>query len=105
MLRSMLSPWGHEVEEARDVEGALALLTQRCPDMALVDIGLPKRDGYELARDVRSSSEGRDVFLVAVSGYGQPEDHGRAMDAGFLVKPVDPDRLAPLVGSARQRNR
>jgi CheY-like chemotaxis protein len=108
MLRSMLSLWGHDVEEARDADGALALLTQRRPDMALVDIGLPRRDGYELARDIRSSIEGRDVFLVAVTGYGQPEDHGRAMGAGFdahLVKPVDPARLAALIASARQRNR
>jgi CheY-like chemotaxis protein len=104
----MLSLWGHDVEEARDADGALALLTQRRPDMALVDIGLPRRDGYELARDIRSSIEGRDVFLVAVTGYGQPEDHGRAMGAGFdahLVKPVDPARLAALIASARQRNR
>jgi CheY-like chemotaxis protein len=108
MLRSMLSLWGHEVEEARDAEEALARLAQWRPDLALVDIGLPRRDGYELARDIRSSNEGRDVFLVAVTGYGQPEDHGRAMDAGFdahLVKPVDPDRLAALIASARQRNR
>ena len=108
MLRSMLSLWGHEVEEARDAEEALARLAERRPDMALVDIGLPRRDGYELARDIRSSNEGRDVFLVAVTGYGQPEDHGRAMDAGFdahLVKPVDPDRLAALIASTRQRNR
>jgi len=108
MLRSMLSLWGHEVEEAQDAEGALVHVTQWRPDMALVDIGLPRRDGYELARDIRSSREGRDVFLVAVTGYGQPEDHGRAMDAGFdahLVKPVDPDRLAALIASARQRNR
>ena len=108
MLRSMLSLWGHEVEEARDAEEALARLAQWRPDMALVDIGLPRRDGYELARDIRSNFEGREIFLVAVTGYGQPEDHGRAMDAGFdahLVKPVDPDRLAALIASARPRNR
>jgi CheY-like chemotaxis protein len=107
MLHSMLSLWGHEVEEARDAEAALVRLTQWRPDMALVDIGLPQRDGYELARDIRSRIEGREVFLVAVTGYGQPEDHGRAMDAGFdahLVKPVDPDRLAALIASALRRS-
>jgi signal transduction histidine kinase len=108
MLRSMLSLWGHEVEEARDAEEALGRLAQWRPDMALVDIGLPRRDGYELARDIRSGNETRDVFLVAVTGYGQPEDHGRAMDAGFdahLVKPVDPDRLAAVIASAPPGNR
>jgi signal transduction histidine kinase/ActR/RegA family two-component response regulator len=106
MLRSMLSLWGHEVEGACDADGAISYVKEWRPDMALVDIGLPRRDGYQLAREIRNSIEGREVFLVAVTGYGQPEDHGRAMDAGFdahLVKPVDPDRLAALIASARQR--
>jgi signal transduction histidine kinase/ActR/RegA family two-component response regulator len=106
MLRSMLSLWGHEVEDACDADGAISCVKEWHPDMALVDIGLPHRDGYQLAREIRNSIEGREVFLVAVTGYGQPEDHGRARDAGFdahLVKPVDPDRLAALIASARQR--
>src|SRR5262249_54656333 len=73
-LRTMLEIWGHQVEVAADgqqgVEQALALR----PEVALVDIGLPLLDGYEVARRVRAAL-GRDIFLISLTGYGQPHDH------------------------------
>jgi signal transduction histidine kinase/CheY-like chemotaxis protein len=98
-LRLMLEMWGHQVEVAADgqqgVEQALALR----PDVALVDIGLPVLDGYEVARRVRAAL-GRDIFLIALTGYGQPHDHRRAFEAGFdahLVKPAEPEELHDLL--------
>ena len=67
------------------------------PDLVLVDLGLPTLDGYEVARQVRAVDERRGILLVAVTGYGAPEDRERSLMAGFdlhLVKPVDPERLA-----------
>jgi CheY-like chemotaxis protein/transposase len=106
-LTEALRRHGYDVATYANRADAIKSFRTRLPDLALVDIGLPQRDGYELARDIRSRIEGREVFLVAVTGYGQPEDHGRAMDAGFdahLVKPVDPDRLAALIASALRRS-
>jgi signal transduction histidine kinase/CheY-like chemotaxis protein len=98
-LRTMLEMWGHRVEVAADgkqgVEVALALR----PEVALVDIGLPLLDGYEVARRVRAAL-GREVYLIALTGYGQPHDHRRAFEAGFdahLVKPADPEELRQLL--------
>jgi signal transduction histidine kinase len=98
-LRTMVEMWGHRVEVAADgqqgVEVALALR----PEAALVDIGLPLLDGYEVARRVRAAL-GRDVFLIALTGYGQPHDHRRAFEAGFdahFVKPAEPDDLRRLL--------
>ena len=72
------------------------------PEVALVDIGLPGRDGYELARRLRGELDpGRRVLLIAVTGYGLPEDRRRSAAAGFdhhLVKPLDPQALAALLG-------
>ena len=105
MLHSLLSLWGHEVDEAKDADEALAVLGRIPLDVALVDIGLPGRDGYELARQYRATAEGRRVFLIALTGYGQPEDQGRATDAGFdahLVKPVNPATLASLIATVRK---
>jgi len=62
--------------------------------------------GFELARRFRATREGRRVLLVAVTGFGQPEDRGRAIDAGFdahLVKPINPDVLAAIIASAAER--
>jgi CheY-like chemotaxis protein len=91
--------WGHQVAVAADgrqgVEQALALR----PEVALVDIGLPELDGYEVARRVRAAL-GRDIFLIALTGYGQPHDHRRAFEAGFdahLVKPADVEQLHDLL--------
>jgi CheY-like chemotaxis protein len=100
MLGATLGLAGHEVHLASDgpsgVNAALALL----PDAALVDIGLPGFDGYEVARRIRAKSLGKPIHLVALTGYGQPEDRRRTLDAGFddhLVKPVDPVRLAEML--------
>ena len=101
MYRAVLRAHGHDVCEAPDGERALALLQQRsldCPlDVAFIDIGLPGgMDGYELARRIRSLPMGRDVRLVALTGYGFPEDRQQSKQAGFarhLVKPVEPEAL------------
>jgi len=83
---------GHDVRTAADAEAALALLDQFVPEAALLDIGLPTMNGYELAAALRSDPRTRRVVLVALTGYGRGPDRRRALDAGFdehLVKPVE----------------
>jgi two-component system, sensor histidine kinase len=91
LLRLKLTRLGHNVVGASDGnEGLRAVLDSR-PDLALIDLGLPGLDGYEVARHVRDELGG-DVVLIAVSGFGQPEDKRRALDAGFdehITKPAD----------------
>ena len=105
-LRDLLEIWGHEVTLAEDgpegVDKALAIR----PDVALVDIGLPGLDGNEVARRIRSALGSDKISLIAMTGYGQPEDHRRALQAGFdryLVKPVDPGFLAQLLAEMSHR--
>ena len=102
MLRFLLEHAGHEVHEAADgPSGVEAILTVR-PDIALVDVGLPGLDGFEVARRVRADARGQEVRLVALTGYGLPEDHRRSQEAGFdahLVKPVDPARLVAVIAT------
>ncbi|HET7812234.1 MAG TPA: ATP-binding protein [Steroidobacteraceae bacterium] len=98
MYRAVLRASGHLVREAANAEKALALLAEEPPlDVAFIDIGLPGgMDGYELARRIRNHPMGRDVRLVALTGYGFPEDRAQSRQAGFashLVKPVDPETL------------
>lgn len=74
------------------------------PDMILLDIGLPKLDGYEVARRLRQEPGGDGMILLAMTGYGQEEDRRRSREAGFdhhLVKPVDLDKLRGLLRSVR----
>jgi CheY-like chemotaxis protein len=100
-LRVLLELDGHEVEAAEEGQQALDLAHARDPDIALVDIGLPGIDGYEVARRVRARDARRPV-LIALTGYGQPEDRRRATEAGFddvLVKPVDPTALSTLLAT------
>jgi CheY-like chemotaxis protein len=69
-------------------------------------VGLPGVDGYEVARRLRARRLGKGVFLVALTGYGQPEDRRRALEAGFdahIVKPIEPDRLTAVIASAQRR--
>jgi PAS domain S-box-containing protein len=79
---------------------ALEALEVFKPDIALLDIGMPGMDGYELARRMRATARGREVVLIALTGWGQADDKKRAMEAGFdehLTKPVDPDLLARVI--------
>lgn len=98
-LKELLEELGHDVEVARTgtegVEVALAVV----PDIALVDIGLPELDGYQVAQRVRAALGSR-IKLIALTGYGQPEDVRRAREAGFdahLVKPIDLKALERLL--------
>ena len=98
MLRNLLDTFGHEVHEASDGAAGVEEARRLRPDTALIDIGLPGMDGYEVARRIRADIPG--TRLVALTGYGQPEDRERALAAGFdvhLVKPVDPDQLQRLL--------
>jgi CheY-like chemotaxis protein len=100
-LRVLLELEGHTVEAAGEGQQALDLARANDPDIALVDIGLPGIDGYEIARRVRARDARRPI-LIALTGYGQPEDRQRATEAGFddvLVKPVDPTALASLLAT------
>jgi signal transduction histidine kinase len=99
-LKRMLELDGHRVRVAVDGPTALAALQAAVPDVALIDIGLPQMDGYELARRIRAELNDRRPLLVAVTGYGLPEDRRRAHEAGFdfhLVKPVDFTQLADVL--------
>lgn len=91
MLRMLLEDEGHHVIEAADGLSGLHAVLERRPDVSLVDIGLPAMDGYELARRVRREAQGKPPRMIALTGYGTPEDVQTALDAGFddhLVKPV-----------------
>ena len=71
------------------------------PDVAIIDLGLPGLDGYGVAAHIRRQPGGETVLLVALTGYGLPEDRRRSADAGFdvhLVKPVEPEQLAEVIG-------
>ncbi|MEO8017051.1 MAG: ATP-binding protein [Pseudomonadota bacterium] len=88
------------VAMAFDGQHALDALDSFGPDIALLDIGMPGMDGYELARRIRATRHGRNITLVALTGWGQADDKQRAADAGFdqhLTKPVDPDLLARII--------
>jgi CheY-like chemotaxis protein len=104
-LRGLLELRGHRVRVARDGAEGLAALREQAPDVALVDVGLPGIDGYEVARRARALLDGKaSTLLVALTGYGLPEDRSRALEAGFdehLVKPVDPAALEALFSRGR----
>jgi len=91
---------GHEVCLASDGPAALEAAKTFLPQVVLLDIGLPGLDGYEVARRMRAMPEVKGAFLVAITGYGQPEARLTANEAGFdvhLVKPVDPRTLNQLM--------
>ena len=100
-LQMLLELEGHRVRTAES--GTQGVERSAAPlDVALIDIGLPDFDGYDVARRIRATPQGKTAYLVALTGYGQPDDRRRAEQAGFdthLVKPVDPDALVKLLQS------
>jgi CheY-like chemotaxis protein len=102
-LRTLLELDGHVVQTASDGPQGIEMARAGGFDVALIDIGLPGADGYEVARRIRSFG-GPQPFLVALTGYGQPEDRKLATEAGFdthLVKPVDPTDLTTVLSRLR----
>ena len=101
MLRQLLENAGHEVHDAGDGPQGVDAALRLEPDVALIDVGLPELDGYEVARRIRSGTR-RDMLLVALTGYGLAEDRERALAAGFdlhLVKPIDFDKLFDVLAT------
>jgi signal transduction histidine kinase/CheY-like chemotaxis protein len=108
LLKETLELSGHRVEAASDPLAALDLAASFAPDVAVIDIGLPVIDGYELAAKLRASPMGKGCRMVALTGYGQEHDKQRSREAGFdehLVKPVDIDRLTALIATLAPRAR
>ncbi len=104
-LAMLLRLQGHEIEVAYDGAAALKMLDAFQPEVVLLDIGLPRADGYEVARQIRGQAAGKGVLLVALTGYGQDEDRQRSTAAGFnahLVKPLDQQVLEQLLAHAGQ---
>jgi signal transduction histidine kinase/ActR/RegA family two-component response regulator len=102
-MQLLLQTWGYNVDTAADGREGLEKVLAEQPDVAIVDIGLPKIDGYEVARQVRARMDGNSPRLIALTGYGQPEDRKRALEAGFdhhLAKPVKADDLSRLLQTA-----
>jgi PAS domain S-box-containing protein len=100
MLATSLEVLGHEVAMAHDGEQAVSLVETFHPDVAFLDLGMPKLDGYSAARRIREEPWGRHVLLVAVTGWGQDDDKRRSRQAGFdahLVKPVDLAEIESLL--------
>ncbi|MCA1560070.1 MAG: response regulator [Acidobacteria bacterium] len=102
LLADALSAVGYDVRTAHDGPAALRTAEMFNPDVAILDIGLPVMDGYELAERLRSAAAGRSMKLVAVTGYGQAADRRRARLAGFhahLIKPVRLDELLQVLST------
>jgi signal transduction histidine kinase len=101
-LATLLQLSGHEVYTASNGAVALESAEQHRPEVVLLDIGMPKLDGYEVARRIRAQPWGQRITLVALTGWGQESDRKRSQEAGFdshLVKPLDLDKLTELLAA------
>jgi signal transduction histidine kinase len=108
MMATMLGSFGYPVLQAGDGLEGVRLACAHSPDVALVDIGLPGIDGYEVARRLRQDPAARAIRLIALTGYGLEEDQRRVLEAGFdlhLVKPVELNALLDQLGAAAPRPR
>jgi len=104
-LAMMLSIMGHETRTAHDGESAVDAAESFLPEVVLLDIGLPKLNGYEVAQRIRERAWGASMFLIAVTGWGQEEDRQRSSEVGLnahMVKPVEPAALERLFAELRR---
>jgi PAS domain S-box-containing protein len=103
-LVMLLRIMGNETRTAYDGEQGVATAAEYRPDVILLDIGLPKLNGYEACRRIREQPWGKDLLIVAVTGWGQEDDHRHSREAGFdyhMVKPVDTSELMRLLADVR----
>ena len=99
-LATLMEMAGHEVLTAGDGEAALDVAARARPEVVLLDLGLPRLDGYEVGRRIRAQDWGKSIVLVALTGWGQDEDRRRTREAGFdshLVKPLNLDLLTEFL--------
>jgi CheY-like chemotaxis protein len=104
-LAAMLQMMGHDTRTAYDGVEAVQAVAAFKPEVVFLDIGLPKLNGYDAAVSIRAQPGGKQVVLVAVTGWGQEQDRRRAADAGFdhhLTKPVDPQTVEALIARLDQ---
>jgi CheY-like chemotaxis protein len=102
MLVLMLQTFGYEAQAAYDGQTALEMAVQYHPDFVFLDIGLPKMDGYEVAQRLRQHPQTKEIWIIALTGYGQESDRQRTQKAGFnyhLVKPVNSWKLRELLAT------
>jgi PAS domain S-box-containing protein len=107
-LAMLLRRLGQNVRIAHEGETALALFDERLPDLVFLDIGLPRVDGYEVARRMRSRVGSDSVILIALTGWGQLDDRRRSQEAGFdahITKPVDQATLRKILAQATRQPR
>ena len=108
LLRALLESWGHRVRVARDGLAGVRAASADTPQVGIVDIGLPGLNGYQVAERLREDASTRSMYLVAITGYGRPEDRARAHAAGFdafIVKPLDFETLELAISTASTRHR
>lgn len=106
ILGLLLESIGHKVQTAHDGLTALEAARVFMPDVVLLDVGLPRMDGYEVARHLRGKRETANVLLVALTGYGREEDRRRCHEAGFdvhLIKPIGLEALESLLARPNAR--
>jgi CheY-like chemotaxis protein len=105
-LSMLLRMWGYEAYMAHDGLEALELARLCEPDVVVLDIGLPRLDGWELARRLREQAGPKQLLLVALTGYGREADRRRADEVGmnhFFIKPVDPEQLRQALAASMQK--
>jgi CheY-like chemotaxis protein len=96
LVADLLRLRGHDVHVVSDGPAAISLIVTEKPDVALIDIGLPDMDGYEVAREIRRQLPDHRPRLIAMTGYGQASDRAAAFEAGFdahIVKPASADKI------------
>ena len=106
MLKLLLEMWGHTAQTVHSGLAAAPAAREWLPHIVLPDIGLPGKDGYAVAGELRSIPELERTVIIAATGYGRDEDRARCLAAGFdghLTKPVEPEQLRAILADAAAR--